>query len=96
MYGSYSPSDTSKRTLSADDIAGICAIYPAGEDRGACDPTPRHGFSSDCHVDKKDSGCTLRGPVGGGVRALGGMGLGFGLLVYLWRRRRRRGSLRAR
>jgi predicted Zn-dependent protease len=102
MYGSYSPSDTSKRTLSADDIAGICAVYPSGEDRGACDATPRHGFSSDCHVDKKDSGCTVRGPVRGGRSGLGGLwglgGLGLGLLVYLGRRRRRlgRGSLRAR
>jgi hypothetical protein len=104
MYGSYSPSDTSKRTLSADDISGICAIYAPGQDRGTCDPTPRHGFSTDCHVDKKDSGCTVQGPVRGGrsglggLWGLGGLGLGLGLLVYLGRRRRRlsHGSFRAR
>ena len=92
MFGSYSPSDTSKRILSLDDIAGICAIYPAGEDRGACDPTPRHGFSPDCHVDKKDSGCSVRAPSRGGLWGLGGVGLGLGLIVYL--RRRRHGAVR--
>ncbi|MFO0671443.1 MAG: matrixin family metalloprotease [Polyangiaceae bacterium] len=48
------------RTLTADDIAGICSIYPpnftrsAGEDgkdsvpMGPCSPTPLNGFTGDC------------------------------------------------
>jgi MYXO-CTERM domain-containing protein len=41
----------------ADDIAGLCAIYPPDGTRAtnggflpgcACDPTPRHGFSTQC------------------------------------------------
>lgn len=43
--------------LSADDVTGICTIYPpTGQratvdgpvDPGACDATPRHGFASTC------------------------------------------------
>jgi hypothetical protein len=94
MFGSYSPSDTSKRVLNPDDIAGICAIYPAGQDRGACDPTPRHGFSPDCHVDKKKSGCAVRAPSRGSHWELAGVGFGLGLVVYLRRRRRRRVTAR--
>jgi hypothetical protein len=50
-----------KRNLRAEDVAGICAIYPPGARlvstlvdasgqvaEGACDPTPRHGFSATC------------------------------------------------
>lgn len=49
------------RALHLEDRAGICAIYPPGVRRvstlvdatgqveqGACDPTPRHGFSATC------------------------------------------------
>lgn len=38
----------SQRTLTDDDRAGICAIYPPGEIGGACDATARHGFSPLC------------------------------------------------
>jgi hypothetical protein len=62
MYAQYVPGSTSKRILSADDMAGICAIYAPGGTRSvdpsvdasgsveedACDPTPRHGFQSEC------------------------------------------------
>jgi hypothetical protein len=50
-----------KRNLREEDVAGICAIYPPGARlvstlvdpsghvaEGACDPTPRHGFSATC------------------------------------------------
>jgi hypothetical protein len=54
MNGAYSPG-SSNRTLSADDIAGVCSVYPpdftrataAGiVPRGFCDPTPRHGLDT--------------------------------------------------
>jgi hypothetical protein len=57
-------SDTSspKRALRLEDTRAICAVYPADGTRavsvlvsstgstpaGACDPTPRHGFSATC------------------------------------------------
>lgn len=56
------------RTLTADDIAGICKIYPPdgtrstgidGKDktaRTACDPTPLNGFTTECAT----SGCSVQ------------------------------------
>jgi hypothetical protein len=62
----YARGDTSdgeqKRTLTANDVAGFCAIYPPGGVRAvsalvdasqqvkatACNATPRHGFSARC------------------------------------------------
>jgi hypothetical protein len=51
------------RNLTADDVAGICAIYlPNGlrtlaDDQtvaqDACDPTPRHGFTRECEAGTK-------------------------------------------
>lgn len=53
-------SGTDLRTLSPDDEAGICDVYPPGR-RAPSDCEPLHGFASECHVpaDKPDSGCAL-------------------------------------
>jgi MYXO-CTERM domain-containing protein len=61
MYYSYNPGSTNMRSLTADDVAGVCTIYPPNGTRtvdptidggtlpeGPCDPTPRHGFSTEC------------------------------------------------
>jgi hypothetical protein len=62
MYAHYTPGDEVMRNLTEDDVAGICDIYsPSGFRRvakaasrtgaleeGACDPTPRHGFTTQC------------------------------------------------
>ena len=62
MFAHYTPGTTWMRTLSSDDEAGICGIYPPNGSRhstsadggtetiteGACDPTPEHGFTSLC------------------------------------------------
>ncbi len=64
MFASYEPGTTFKRTLTDDDISGLCSIYLPGGVRAvdpsasadgsgtvpesACDPTPRHGFSTQC------------------------------------------------
>jgi hypothetical protein len=62
MYAQYLPGTTTKRILTADDMDGICSIYlpdgyrsvdpsvdPSGQVLAdACDPTPRHGFQSEC------------------------------------------------
>jgi MYXO-CTERM domain-containing protein len=70
MYAFYSQGSTSMRTLTDDDKAGLCAIYPPDGTRSvgmavsstqsipadACDPTPRHGFQSEC-AHPVSSGC---------------------------------------
>jgi hypothetical protein len=62
MFASYKPGTTSLRKLSADDIDGLCTIYPDASERtvdkavsptgivpsDACDSTPRHGFGTTC------------------------------------------------
>jgi MYXO-CTERM domain-containing protein len=62
MFASYKPGTTTLRSVAADDIAGICSIYPTTTERNvatsvspsgvlpadACDATPRHGFGSTC------------------------------------------------
>lgn len=61
MFASYRPGTSALRTLSADDGAGECEIYPSASRRrvdtslsstglipaGVCDPTPRHGFGAE-------------------------------------------------
>lgn len=57
MFASYNPGETKLRSLSVDDIAGICDIYPPGRVlTGDCEP--RHGFSPNCYVPKDTSGCS--------------------------------------
>lgn len=47
MFEEYQPSSTSIRSLEADDVAGICAIYPP-DARQVCDPLPRNGLGDAC------------------------------------------------
>jgi hypothetical protein len=68
MYWEYEPGSDSKRFLNADDIAGICTIYPPSGERsvgasiadggfvaeGTCDATPRNGFTTACISDAGD------------------------------------------
>jgi hypothetical protein len=96
MFYRYDQNDGSLllRTLSDDDVAGICEVYPPGQERGACDHTARHGFSTECHA-KLESGCAVRGSVGTGGGAdnwgdLWGWGLGLVASFGLCRRTRRR------
>jgi MYXO-CTERM domain-containing protein len=72
MFPSDEGSDTKKRMLATDDVSAICTAYPAGRRAvatsvdpsgfvaaGACDPTPRHGFSSACATPQPSkSGCS--------------------------------------
>ncbi len=76
MYASYKPGTIALRTLAGDDIAGICEIYPNSEIRtvspevsltetiaaDACDPTPRHGFTSQCSSPKRQKNCECAAP----------------------------------
>jgi MYXO-CTERM domain-containing protein len=66
MYANYSAAST---TLTADDIDGICTIYPSNATRntaagsvaeGSCDPAPRHGFNSLCMGPATDLPATTK------------------------------------
>jgi hypothetical protein len=80
MYASYAPGTTFKRTLTEDDVSGICSIYLPGGLRAVdpsttsdgngtvpedqCDPTPRHGFSPNCASAPKHT-CAVASPGAG-------------------------------
>jgi MYXO-CTERM domain-containing protein len=77
MYNFAAAGDTSKRTLSQDDIDGVCAIYPLASD-------PKHCARVD--TASSGGGCAVARGAGppGGLALLGLLGLG-----GLARRRRR-------
>lgn len=62
MYSTAPAGETSKRTLSDDDINGICAIYPNGQP-----VDPGHGSGSDDRITgcaaAGDAGCSFLGAV---------------------------------
>ncbi len=104
MFAHYALGTTTMRVLAADDVGGICTIYlpdgsrvvdksvtPDGSGsmpEAACDPTPRHGFSTQC-AQPQSKGCDVSGgngtPAGGNSLAVGtalalaaAAGVGFG------------------
>jgi hypothetical protein len=96
MFAHYAPGSTWMRVLSSDDVSGICAIYPPGGRRAvdpsaspdgsgfvaedACDPTPRHGFSSEC-AQPPAKGCAVASPGEGGGDAAAAAADGAALVV---------------
>jgi hypothetical protein len=61
MRAGWSGVGTDLRTLSSDDEAGVCDIYPPGTTVPAtCEP--RHGFASECDVPvaTASAGCNLQ------------------------------------
>ncbi len=66
MFASYDAGTTTLRDLEPDDEQGICALYPPDRDGiGACDATPRHGYSGECGgKTDDDDGCTAAAPGG--------------------------------
>ena len=110
MYAHYTPGSESMRELTADDIDGICSVYSPDGMRSVaseasstgtlpevtCDPTPRHGFTTQCMSasSSPSSSCSLRGAAAsgrdegaGGVTLVGGLALGVAIRL----RRRRHG-----
>jgi hypothetical protein len=85
MYASYKPGTSTLRTLTADDIAGACEIYPTAAERtvdkavsatgtivaDACDATPRHGFGSACAENASPTSSNGGGCALGPTRASG-------------------------
>jgi hypothetical protein len=108
MFASYSAGTTFKRILTADDIGGLCSIYLPGGLRAAdpsvggpipedaCDPTPRHGFSTQCAGSPK-RGCTIAPGSTSGAAApeLGIAACAVAGLARLVRRTRARAGLSA-
>ena len=105
MFASYKPGTVALRTLTEDDRAGLCAIYPNATSRivtatsaqqevlaaEACNPTPRHGLTAKCSEPRPPED-TSKCSATPGLRA-GGAGAGAlvaGLALLLARRRRRR------
>jgi hypothetical protein len=70
MFASYQ--GVTMRDLSSDDTSGICGVYTPDQNRvtaagplpaDACDPTPRHGYTSACVSPSSSSGggCSVPG-----------------------------------
>lgn len=91
MFHSYGFGETFMRDLSADDVAGICAVYPPGQNTGACDPTPRHGYSAQCG-DGEEEGCCTTAPGRPGRHAAWALGAALAGLALFGARRRARSA----
>ena len=103
MFAHYNQGSTLMRNLTSDDISGICSAYPPDGTRAvaasvveggsqveeACDPTPRHGFSTECAAPAKSAACAVAPFVGGRDVASGtSIGAAGGALLLLVARRR--------
>ncbi len=55
MYASYERGSTKGRTLTPDDIAAVCTVYPPGR-AGTCDLVPKNGFDN-CQPAPADGMC---------------------------------------
>jgi hypothetical protein len=88
MFASYSPGSVTQRTLTPDDIAAICTIYPADYEFD-CNTEPRGGFSPVCPDVPKTTICAVQ-PGGGASYGVAGLLLGSCLLAVRARRRTRR------
>lgn len=103
MYPSYARGSLKMRTPLEDDIAGVCTIYHPDGNRSvsektaasglvpatACDPTPRHGFSTECAAPANDppasGGCTVLPTSGSQAGSWGLLGVGF---LFMARRKK--------
>jgi len=105
MFAHYNPGSTAMRNLTSDDVGGICAVYQpngvrtikggAAVPEDACDPTPRHGFTTQCAPQvKKGCGGSAIAPLGTGhTGASGDAGIAaVGLLLLVVRRARSRSA----
>ena len=60
MLPSLAPGQTSLATIEADDIRGVCEIYPQDRMATTTSCVPRHGFSTACAME--DTGCCTIAP----------------------------------
>lgn len=89
------PGGTDLRTPAADDILGICTVYPADRSAaGECTGIPRHGFSPACLQDQTEGKCGVAAGRGSGD-GVGWWGVATVLAIgAVGRRRRVRGRVR--
>ena len=76
MYAFVLAGEVRQRVLTADDIAGVCDIYPASRD------------PHDCALDRPDDGCGCTAP--SGRKRVNGIALALAGIAMAVRRRRRR------
>ena len=90
MHGSYPLDPLDLRHLAADDIAGICAIYPPDRSTPACDFRPHGGFSAECALDPVAGGRCSAAPGREAARSGAAGTMGCLLAGAIGRRRGRR------
>jgi len=64
MRPNWDGTGTALRTLSPDDEAAICALYPPDQAARTSSCTPRHGFASECNAaldQPASASCTIAG-----------------------------------
>jgi hypothetical protein len=90
MFYAYNPPSISARTLSDDDVAGLCSAYPTDREipnGSSCDP--RRGFETKCLYNEAPAkgGCTVQS---GPSRSSSGawLAVAFGLSFWVARRTR--------
>jgi hypothetical protein len=54
MFAGYQRGSIGLRSLEADDIAGVCALYPATRVASTSSCEPRHGFSDLCAAEQPE------------------------------------------
>lgn len=90
MRADWDGSGTALRTLSPDDEAAICELYPPTRVAESSSCTPRHGFASECAAPLDQPAAASCALVVGTTRRRGGSGAALGtLLVALAAQRRR-------
>jgi Matrixin len=67
MNALYTRGSQDFRTIEADDVAAICAVYPSDRESTPSNCAPSHGLSGDCGVLKNPKkGCAVGAPGAGG------------------------------
>lgn len=94
MYFSAPTCEIKKRTLTEDDMQGLCTVYPVGEASNTCFPpsddyddvSGASRFRDQCNLD---DGCSCRSNAhASSSSAWPGLGLLIGLVGLIWWRRR--------
>jgi hypothetical protein len=93
MLPQYDAKTVDFRSLSPDDVTGICAIYPPDDfDRETCNPLPRHGYSPSCADSQLEGDCSISAPPSRSTESTLPMGAIVAALVAATARRRRVGG----